>query len=323
MTMPPSPDVLSDATLQTAADWHFRLRAAPQDLDLQSSFESWLAQDLRHAEAWLLSQRAWSLAGETGAMVTPLSAAAPATRRHRRLAPLALAACLALLLWPGVGWLGADYSTGTAEIRDVALADGSTLLLDAGSAADAVFDATRRSVTLLRGEAYFAVAPDAARPFTVRAGELTVTVTGTAFTVGLTERSVSVALAHGSVKLQRESGGEEILLRPGERVEVERGGGAVQTAPVDPAAIAAWRNGRLAVQDAVLGDVVAAIRRHHRGLILTPDENLLARKVTGVFDLQDAPRALQTLAGPYGAKVDQYSPYLIVFTALKPPVQKN
>jgi transmembrane sensor len=324
MTMPPSTDVLSDAMLQTAADWHFRLRAAPQDMDLQSTFESWLAQDLRHAEAWLLAQRAWSLAGETGAMVTPVTAAAPATRRHRSLAALALAACLALLLlWPGIGWWGADYSTGTAQTRNVALADGSTLLLDAGSAADTVFDATRRSVTLLRGEAYFAVAPDAARPFTVRAGELSITVTGTAFSVGLTERSISVALAHGSVKLQHEGRGEEILLRPGERVEIERGSGAVQTAPVDPAAIAAWRNGRLAVQDVALGDVVAAIRRHHRGLILIPDETLLARKVTGVFDLQDVPRALQTLAGPYGARVDQYSPYVIVFNSLNPPAQKN
>jgi len=329
MTMPHSTDAFPatdavpdpDAALHAAADWHFRLRAAPQDQDLQQSFESWLAQDPRHAEAWLLAQRGWSLAGETGAMSR---AVAPAQPRRRTAAALALAASLALLLlWPVATRYAADYSTGTAQQREVTLEDGSTLLLDADSAVDARFDAARRAVTLLRGEAYFEVASDAVRPFTVRAGDLTVTVTGTAFSVGMTDRQTSVALAHGAVKLQRDGSSEDMALRPGERVQIERSSGAVQVSAIDPAIIAAWRNGRLAVQDVALGDVVAAIRRHHGGVILTPDEALLGHKVTGVFDLQDAPRALQALAGLYGARVAQYSPYLIVFSALPPTAQKN
>jgi transmembrane sensor len=328
MTMPHSTDAFPaadavpdpDAVLQAAAGWHFRLRAAPRDQELQSSFENWMAQDPRHAEAWLLAQRGWSLAGETGAMN---HAAAPAQTRRRTAAALALAACLALLLWPVATRYAADYSTATAQQREVALDDGSTLLLDADSAVDVRFDPVRRAVTLLRGEAYFEVASDAARPFTVRAGDLTVTVTGTAFSVGMTDRQTSVALVHGAVKLQRDGGSEDMALRPGERVQIERSSGAVQVGAIDPAIIAAWRNGRLAVQDVALGDVVAAIRRHHHGLILTPDEVLLGRKVTGVFDLQDASRALQALAGLYGARVEQYSSYLIVFSALPPTVQKN
>jgi len=320
MTMPHHPDALPDAALQTAADWYVRLRAAAPDSELQLSFERWLAQDPRHAEAWLLAQRAWSLAGETGAMVC---AAAPAPSRRRTVAALALAACLALLLlWPVAARYAADYSTGTAQQREIALDDGSTMLLDAGSAADTTFSASQRSVTLLHGEAYFAVAPDAARPFTVRAGDLGVTVTGTAFTVSLSERSIGVALAHGGVTLRRD-GGEEIVLRPGERLDLDRASGVARIGRVEIASIGVWRNGRLVVQDAALGDVVAAIRRHHRGLILTPDEALLARKVTGVFDLQDAPRALQALADLYAAKVDQYSPYLIVLKPLSPVTQKN
>ncbi len=320
MTMPHHPDALPDAALQTAADWYVRLRAAPPDSELQLSFERWLAQDPRHAEAWLLAQRAWSLAGETGAMVC---AAAPAPSRRRTVAALTLAACLALLLlWPVAARYAADYSTGTAQQREIALDDGSTMLLDAGSAADTTFSASQRSVTLLHGEAYFAVAPDAARPFTVRAGDLGVTVTGTAFTVSLSERSIGVALAHGGVPLGGE-GGEVFVLRPGERLDLDRASGVARIGRVEIASIGVWRNGRLVVQDAALGDVVAAIRRHHRGLILTPDEALLARKVTGVFDLQDAPRALQALADLYAAKVDQYSPYLIVLKPLSPVTQKN
>jgi transmembrane sensor len=321
MTMPPLDDALPEALLQAAAEWHFRLRAAPQDEVLQTGFDAWLAEDARHADAWLLAQRGWSLAGECDAMaVSP-----PAPRRMTRslAAMVLLAACLGLaLIWPDFTGFGADYSTGTGQSRAVALSDGSTIVLDAGSAVDAAIDAARRNITLRRGEAYFAVTPDAARPFVVRAGDLSVTVTGTAFSVGMTERSYTVAVAEGAVTV-RHGVQEAVALSPGERLEIDLKSGAVHVDAIDRAAIAAWRSGRLAVQDAALGDVVSAIRRHHRGLILTPDPALLERKVTGVFDLRDAPRALQALAGPYGARVAQYSPYLIVFSDINSSPRKN
>lgn len=325
MTMPPLDDALPEALLQAAAEWHFRLRAAPQDEALQVGFDAWLAEDARHADAWRLAQRGWSLAAECDAMAAPAFAPVPPVPRRmpRSLAAMVLAACLGLaLIWPGFTGFGADYSTGTGQVRDVALSDGSTIALDAGSAADATFDASRRTVTLRRGEAYFAVTSDAARPFVVRAGDLTVTVTGTAFTVGMTERSYTVTVAEGAVTVQH-GVQDAVALSPGERLEINLKSGAGRVDAIDRAAIAAWRSGRLAVQDAAIGDVVSAIRRHHRGVILTPDPALLDRKVTGVFDLRDAPRALQALAGPYGARVAQYSPYLIVFSDINPSPRKK
>ncbi|WP_341908846.1 FecR domain-containing protein [Ferrovibrio terrae] len=326
MTMPPLDDALPEALLQAAAEWHFRLRAAPQNEALQVGFDAWLAEDARHADAWLLAQRGWSLAAECDAMaISVLAPPQPEPRRMTRsLAAMALlAACLGLaLIWPDFTGFGADYSTGTGQSRDVALSDGSTIVLDASSAVDAAVDAARRNITLRRGEAHFAVTPDAARPFVVRAGDLTVTVTGTAFTVGMTERSYTVAVAEGAVTV-RHGMHDAVALSPGERLEIDLKSGAAHIDAIDRAAIAAWRSGRLAVQDAALGDVVSAIRRHHRGVILTPDANLLDHKVTGVFDLRDAPRALQALAGPYGARVVQYSPYLIVLYDINPSPRKN
>ncbi len=57
-----------------------------------------------------------------------------------------------------------DYSTQVAEIRELPLGDGSVLTLGAQSALDVRFTETERIVRLDRGEAFFSVAHNAARP---------------------------------------------------------------------------------------------------------------------------------------------------------------
>lgn len=323
---------MSDQILEQAADWLFRLHDAPNDPGLRRALDAWIAADPRHAEAWRAAEKSWVGTGLVAPVFVapaliakqPAGRAAkpqPATirfpsRRRPRLAGLAMAAGLAALallsaLPDGpLGGLKADHRTGTAQTLPVDLADGSRMTLDAGAAASARFDVNGRAVDLYAGEAFFAVTPDPARPFVVRGGDLTVTVTGTAFNVALTKTAATVSVAEGSVAVAYRGGKER--LSPGQSLLIDRPTGAVRRRAVDPADVAAWRGKRLVAGDQPFASVVETIGRHYAGFILTTGDVLDNKRVTGVYDLSDPERALQALVGPYGGAVRRITPYLLV-----------
>ncbi len=324
MTVPD--DHIDDAVMEQASAWMFRLQAAPGDQAAREGFEEWLAADPAHERAWTLARRAWSLAGETEPafagrwQAAPVAAPVRAGRRKpgRRMALVAVAAAVAcVLLAPRVSlWLDTDHATAVAETRDVGLPDGSRVVLGADSALSEHFSDGERGIALLGGEAWFDVAHDAERPFVVTAGDMRVTVTGTSFDVAMTSHTLSVALAEGGVSVERAGQpGRVTRLHPGQRLDIDRKSGATSLVAVDPVVIGAWRGGRLAVQDAGFADVVEALDRHYRGVILIAGGALKARKVTGVYDLDDPGRALRALTGPYGGTVRQVGPWLMVVSA--------
>jgi transmembrane sensor len=321
-------DSLSAATLEAAIDWQFRLRAEPGDAGLRQAHQDWLAADAAHLQAWLAVQRTWQVTGRMQAEATEggtVAAFRPRekTRRPPRLvvAAAALAACLALsLLAPRLLLrLEADAVTAAAENSEIALADGSSVTLGGDSAFHAELGgAAVRRATLLRGEAHFRIAPDAARPFVIAAGPVHVTVVGTAFDVTLDMQTVSVAVASGVVEVGSAAGaGGMTRLRAGERVTVDRRTGQVAVAPVAPEDVGAWRQRRLVVHDLPLTEAIARLDRYHRGEIVVLAEGLEQRRVSGVFDLDDPARALRSMLAAGGpalrdVTLRQYTPYLVV-----------
>ena len=80
-----------------------------------------------------------------------------------------------------VAHMSEKIETGIGEQRNLVLSDGSTLLLNTNSRVTVDFSDDVRNIVLLKGEAHFEVAHDTTRPFTVTAGNNTVTAVGTAF----------------------------------------------------------------------------------------------------------------------------------------------
>lgn len=325
-----------DAGLIEATDWLLRLEAAPHDPALARAFEAWLEASETHRDAFASASRAWRLAGEVPPAYahlwqpgvrqqrTPFPAGAARvapvrTRRWRAAAVVtAMAACvLALLFYPALLLrLQADYITPTGGSRTLTLSDGSTVELGADSALAVDMSDGRRKVRLLAGEAFFDVRPDPARPFAVDAGGVDVEVLGTAFNVRLSSSTTSVELARGAVTLAYVTGDarSHARLAPGEMAVVDRRTGTVETSPIAPDDIAAWRGGRLFVQDAAIGAVVEQIQRYHGAWISLPDGVLAAQKVTGLYDLHDPDRALRALVQPYGGTVREISPFVRVLS---------
>ncbi len=319
---------LTEQHLEDAAAWLIRLNEA-DTADLRHAHRHWLAQDAAHQVAWAKVSAAWSMAdasrpttladwpvSETAGNVQALP-----LRRKKRLLPLVVAlaaACAALAIaLPQLQGFGADYRTATAEIRIITLSDGSSVSLGAKSAIAVEITPAGRSVQLLDGRAFFDVAKDTNRPFTVQAGEAAVTVLGTAFDVGMSDESVSVAVKRGLVGVRYDKGATHIgeQVAPGSELVIRRDSGTATRQSVSAAEIGSWSDGRLFVENAPIAEVVAELRRYHRGWIILGDDEIGRLRVTGIYNLQQPEQAIHAMLLPVGGTLRQITPLVAVLSA--------
>ena len=132
-------------------------------------------------------------------------------RERRSKLRLALGMAAGVILAIGVAltyfspWTGPGdshlqkYFTRVGEQQTIELEDGSVVTLNtAGQLVVDYSDKTRR-ILLERGEAYFEVAEDPGRPFTVDLGVRSVTAVGTAFNIQKSTEHYQVAVIEGAV----------------------------------------------------------------------------------------------------------------------------
>lgn len=149
-----------------------------------------------------------------------------------------------------------------SKVIDMTLADGSRVWLNAGTSITypVAFVAAERSVTI-KGEAYFEVAPDKAKPFLVNTGSAYVKVLGTHFNVMnySGEPSVQTTLLEGSVQVI--AGEKEILLKPGQQSNEKADGALMLANNVDVELVTAWKNGLQSFRHADLKTLMRQVER--------------------------------------------------------------
>jgi len=307
---------LPDEAAALLLNWHEQ----PDDPELHAEIEAWRARGPDHERAWTSAQRFWGNLGHIGAN-HPVFAARETGRvslfRPRRnrwaAAGLAIAACASTAVWlPELRMsLISDYRTGAGENLSLTLKDGTGVTLDAQSAIKVADDG--RGVTLVAGRAFFNVVHNDAAPFTVTADTVKVVDIGTQFDVALRPDTVGVALAEGIVDISWPHG-ERRLAQPGQALTYDRRPGRphLKTGPAD--AVAAWRQGKLLVEDVSLGEAVDQLRPYYKGIIIVTSKRLAAQRVTGVFDINDPQWALQTLINPHEGRLRRISPWIMVIS---------
>lgn len=307
MTRPSSLDRETDLT---AAEWAVR-RSEGLTPEERAEFDRWLAERPAHWRAYNESDRVWDeLAGDD------LYAEARVETSRRRLAiggAVAASLVAALVGYQAItGAPQATFESGRGEVRDVRLADGSTVTLGADSAIAVQFERDGRHVQLRHGEAMFDVAHDASRPFDVRAADTKVTVLGTRFTVKAAPDAVRVNVIQGVVRVAKTEPpivasfvkadpGRQITR--GERLESRRGEPLQPLPAADPSAAAPWTEGRLVYEDASLAEVVADLNRYLPTEVELANDALGEMRVTGALDQDQASRFLNSLPGTLPVKI--------------------
>jgi transmembrane sensor len=318
---PPS----SPEALEQAAEWFALLLSGEATAAERRRWEGWLAASEEHRLAWShvenLGRRFDSIRMSRVPRVVASAyreiSAAQGGRRRLLLGIVTLAGS-SLLGWaswrhtplPGIAlaW-SADYRTGTGEVREFALADGSRVWLNAVSAFNQHYGTRQRRLHLINGEMLIDTATDPMqRPFYVDTPHGRLQALGTRFAVRLEDAAqTKLAVFDGAVEI-RTGDGVTAIVEAGQqaRFTVAEVSGI---GPADPAR-EAWTRGVLIARDMPLTEVVAELRRHHHGhLGLAPEiENL---RVFGSYPANDPEQALAMLESVMPVRVRKTLPWWV------------
>jgi transmembrane sensor len=287
--------------LYDAAGWMTDLAEGPQPAAVLAEFRDWLAADPLHAAAMDRVERQWRLAKNMAPADPPQRRTILRSRGWGGIAAAASILAIVLLVRPLYG--AADFVTGIGEVRDVTLADGSRIHLDADSALDLRYQPLSRAVRLSRGSAEFTVAHNGWRPFTVEAGPAMIRVTGTHFLVREQGGEVSAYLISGGIDLSDPRTGErKAELRPGNRATVSAAG-VVLVQASDGAKDKAWLAGKLLFDQTALSDALDQFRHYGSVQVRLASDDLRALRISGLYGNGDLHGFLQSVATAYPVRL--------------------
>jgi transmembrane sensor len=312
-------DMDADDPMDQALAWVSRLATGDADAEALAEFERWRDSDPRNEKALNEARSLWLMMGEPLALqYAPVMASLPArharqtveTSRPRWRPALAAAAVLVLAVMMGSQWQREwqyDQTTRAGQQRTIALGDGSTMWLNTGSAADVLVGGSRRHIRLARGEAYFDVAHDPQRLFTVDAGEGQITVRGTAFGIRRQGEDVIVTVQRGRVQVAG-ADAPAVIVTADEQVRVRPGERAMKIESISAEQALSWRTGRLQFENRHIGEVLDELKRYDRRLVLVSYPQADHLRVSSIVDLARIDEWYDTLEQSLPVKVTRIGP---------------
>lgn len=291
MAVPPSKQ--DDLLTEQAVQWCVRTHDASCSEQDRAALQAWLEADPRHAREYEAVHDIWTLAQDLPAHEAPAKACAP-RRRPYPAARRALGACaLGLACWAAGWWFAVLPSSyhryaSDARVATVTLGDGTEVDMNIDTAMVYRNYRDARRVRLSDGEAYFRVFHDASHPFVVEAGAGTITVTGTAFNVWKSGDNVVVTLVEGRVDLRASATGKTVSLQPLTQARYA-GRGEPVTRAVDGAQSAAWRHGKLVLDNTTLRDAIMQINRYlpAEARYTAVDPAIAGLRLGGTYDVRN------------------------------------
>jgi len=306
---------------EEAAGWVARLQSGDATAADHQRFDEWLQRDPAHREAYDEFRRLW---GDLKDVPIPPDRLKKLKRARRRAtiyrstgAAVVLLLCATLYQMGFLDRLRADHYTSVGEVQAFALTDGTRVYLNTDTAIAVDFTDRERRIRILRGEAFFDVAKNAARPFVVDDGVLTATAIGTQYAVRSATRALDADVQVEEGKVEVRSADQQLLVEAGFAVNITARG-AMTVSPSDVADATAWRNGRLIFSGRPLREVLATLGRYRHGRIVILDDAAAAQKVSGIFDLNDTDAALRELESSLPVTVTHLTDLLVVVGSRTP-----
>ncbi len=238
------------------------------------------------------------------------------------------------------------FITSIGEHRKIRLNDGSTMWMNSNSQVSIEFSSTRRTINLLKGEAYFEVKKDQSRPFEVLTSSEILTAIGTAFSVHRHDGSIEVLVTEGIVevavirntleliplssetqpnqsqKSQHASNSKEVVtsLKAGQSVLIETS----SEQPIKSIQLLgsteivrqlSWTEGKLVFAGESLQEVVAEVSRFTTLKIEVTDPNIKNIRIGGQFSASETDAFFEVLESGFGINVDRISEDHFVLSA--------
>ncbi|WP_099291514.1 MULTISPECIES: FecR family protein [unclassified Butyricimonas] len=164
------------------------------------------------------------------------------------------------------------------------LADGTRVWVNSASELSYPSNFTgKERVVYLKGEAFFDVTRDDARPFVVKVGDLDVKVYGTQFNVN-THRTgiIQTVLVKGCIGLN--NGEKEMILEPEEKGEYNSADHAIQVEKVDVLPYIVWKEGMFIFRNESLESIMDKLTLWYDLEVIYEDEEVKEERLSGIME---------------------------------------
>lgn len=330
-----------DAVRREAADWVALIHDPDAAVD-RAAFERWRAADPRNAQGYARAERGWDSAALLVQTSFGRARGLPARRRwferpQMRYAFAAAAILVVAILGlsfgdirsfgPGLSTEDAAIASSVGQIRKVALADGSTVILDTDSVLRVAFSGGERRLYLSRGRARFDVAHDAARPFVVMAGTGSIIARGTIFDVAIADDRVKVVLLRGIVevrggRIHAASQPAAARLQPGQQISFAAAEPLVSPQSASVIDIG-WTSGMLSFDVTRLADAVVQANRYSTTKISLSDSALDDLRITGAYHAGDVTGLAESIADTLGLRATRSARGVVISPGPARPAAQN
>lgn len=326
-----------EVAVEEASQWLVRLNDdSVSDADLEA-WGDWMAKSPLNARAFDDVSALWEASASVSShsLDQAIQTNAQAARRRvqraprrRWLAAVAMAAACGVVAIGVVKWLpGAPapqvLATEKAERRELLLADGSTVALDADSRLTVELSGKTRELVLERGRAHFSVAHDASRPFRVQAGGVVSQAIGTRFSVAYrSSQRVAVVVDEGRVRVSQLQSSQSATREAGknERIGYSAEGGLEGPQRVNADLALSWKEGNVVYQSEPLSAVIEDLNRYSQVPLRLEDASMGQLLVTGRWESGSIDSWIEGLASALHLEVVR-KPEVIVLATRKAAAQ--
>ena len=206
---------------------------------------------------------------------------------------------------------GQTYSTATGEYQQVWLDDGSLIELNTNSAVVLSLSDRQRNIELVRGEAFFTVAPDKTRPFVVTVGGAEVRALGTAFNIYRQGPELArVHVVEGVVRVSETQGSavsapESRMLLANQALEFSETTGIGDLPEQNMQQATAWREGQILFDGASLKEATTVLNRYLEQEIILHDSAHSAHRISGIFSSRERETTLLAVAQAFDLELSR------------------
>jgi transmembrane sensor len=317
-----SPPDCAKAINAKAASWIARALHENWSESDRQDLEAWLAESPTHQIAYWRLESAWGetyrLAALRASSPQEKSPAGKSTRSaiYKAVAAIMLIAALGsfgVRYYAKAGHGAATYSTALGERKLLTLADGSQIELNTDTIIEASIVGAERRIWIKRGEAYFHVKHDPARPFVVVADGRKIVDIGTEFVVRDSSDFLRVAVLEGRVGFGDLKSDVSRDLVSGDVATARKDGISVSRAPLaDIVNGLSWREGKLVFHHTRLADAAAEFNRYNSAKLVVASAAAGEITINGTFPANDVHAFSRLAHAVLGLRVDDRGQAIVI-----------
>lgn len=304
--------------LAESAQWHVELTGQPNSQKTQQAWQNWVSNQPENQWAWQqlekLQQQLKQLPGELAFNSLKPDEEEQTSKARRNLlksmAGIGVISSSSWLTWQysPASLLLADHHTGTGEIREVQLADGSMVMLNSATAINVHFSEVERRLHLQQGEIMISTnSTNDIRPFVVQTSQGILKPLGTRFSVQQQKDRTILSVFQHQVKVSL-SDKQQTICTAGNKLIFTQTDFERHTSLVEGED--AWVQQKLIINDMPLDNFLNELARYRTGVIRV-ESDLAKYHISGTFDVTNTDQVLIAVSRLFPVSITFRSRYWV------------